>query len=37
MIENTKSKPGDIWILGQHRLMCGDSTDLKQVQESNER
>jgi DNA modification methylase len=20
------SKPGDIWILGSHRLMCGDST-----------
>lgn len=25
------SKLGDIWILGQHRLMCGDSTDEKQV------
>lgn len=32
MLENTKSKLGDIWILGQHRLMCGDSTDLTQVQ-----
>jgi len=21
------SKPGDIWILGNHRLMCGDSTN----------
>lgn len=21
------SKPGDIWLLGQHRLMCGDSTN----------
>jgi len=20
------SKPGDVWILGRHRLMCGDST-----------
>ncbi len=20
------SKPGDLWILGQHRLLCGDST-----------
>lgn len=22
-----RCKPGDIWRLGQHRLMCGDSTD----------
>jgi len=21
------TKPGDIWLLGKHRLMCGDSTD----------
>lgn len=21
------TKPGDIWILGEHRLMCGDSTN----------
>jgi DNA modification methylase len=21
------SKPGDIWLLGEHRVMCGDSTD----------
>ena len=28
------TKPGDIWVLGQHRLLCGDSTktdDLKQL------
>lgn len=24
-------KPGDVWQLGQHRLMCGDSIDLQQV------
>jgi 16S rRNA G966 N2-methylase RsmD len=23
----TRCKPGDIWQLGKHRLMCGDSTD----------
>ena len=27
----TKCKLGDIWQLGQHRLMCGDSTDSAQV------
>ena len=25
--EEPTSKEGDIWILGNHRLMCGDSTD----------
>jgi DNA modification methylase len=27
----TKCKLGDIWQLGEHRLMCGDSTDAAQV------
>ncbi len=22
------TKPGDIWVLGKHRLICGDSTDI---------
>jgi DNA modification methylase len=26
--EEPITKPGDIWILGRHRLMCGDSTSL---------
>lgn len=29
--ESPASRPGDIWIMGQHRLMCGDSTDVDQV------
>lgn len=26
------TKPGDLWILGDHRLLCGDSTNLKFVE-----
>lgn len=26
------SKPGDVWILGKHRVMCGDSTSLDAVE-----
>ena len=26
--EEPITKPGDIWILGKHRLMCGDSTSV---------
>lgn len=29
--ENPVSKLGDIWILGEHRVMCGDSTDPETV------
>lgn len=27
------TKPGDIWLLGKHRIMCGDSTSIDAVQE----
>lgn len=30
--EEPKAKPGDIYQLGRHRLMCGDSTILSDVQ-----
>jgi DNA modification methylase len=26
------AKPGDVWLLGDHRLMCGDATDCEAVQ-----
>ncbi len=26
------TKPGDIWILGKHRLMCGDSTSIDHLE-----
>ena len=27
LTETPVSKPGDIWIMGKHRLLCGDATD----------
>jgi len=29
--EVATSQPGDLWILGDHRLLCGDSTNLDDV------
>jgi ParB-like nuclease domain len=28
---NPVSRPGDVWLLGRHRLVCGDSTDPETV------
>lgn len=28
----TRCEPGDLWILGKHRLLCGDSTNVQHVE-----
>ena len=28
----TRCKPGDMWVLGKHRLLCGDSTNVQHVE-----
>jgi len=30
-IKNPKAKPGDVYEMGQHRLMCGDATNIEDV------
>ena len=29
---DTRAKPGDVWKLGEHRLVCGDSTNVQHVE-----
>lgn len=29
----TRSQSGDIWLLGRHRMMCGDSTNVQHIDE----
>lgn len=31
VVENPITKTGDVWLLGDHRLMCGDSTNIDAV------
>ena len=35
-VRKSKVKKGDIWILGDHRLMCGDCTSVKNVKQLTE-
>ena len=30
--ENPTSVAGDVWLCGQHRVMCGDSTDIESIE-----
>ncbi|SJM35094.1 hypothetical protein BQ8482_60105 [Mesorhizobium delmotii] len=30
--EQPTTLPGDVWTLGKHRLICGDSTNAKDVE-----
>ena len=30
--DNPVTKKGDVWLLGNHRLMCGDSPSLEAVE-----
>jgi DNA modification methylase len=30
--EDPITKPGDLWILGNHRLLCGDSTNIQHIE-----
>lgn len=34
--ENPVTRPGDVWILGKHRVMCGDSTSVDDLSKLTE-
>jgi 16S rRNA G966 N2-methylase RsmD len=34
--ENPVTVPGDVWVMGKHRLMCGDSTSMDAVDKLTE-
>lgn len=31
-VKETRCKPGDLWQLGNHRVLCGDSTNIQHVE-----
>ena len=35
--QQTVSRPGDLWRLGDHRLLCGDARDRMQLNQLMER
>lgn len=34
--ENPRTRPGDIWVMGKHRLLCGDSTSVTDLEKLTE-
>jgi hypothetical protein len=30
--DEASTQPGDLWLLGNHRLLCGDSSKLEDVE-----
>ena len=34
--ENPRTVPGDIWVMGKHRLLCGDSTSVSDLEKLTE-
>ena len=34
--ENPRTRPGDIWVMGKHRLLCGDSTSVSDLEKLTE-
>lgn len=34
--DNPRTRPGDIWVMGKHRLLCGDSTSVSDLEKLTE-